>query len=286
MRARVVGAWLLATGLAWPVAAGETAKPCCLKHVSELAHAGRASGHLGIALQEIPADELGKQELDAQGGARVVRVEPGSPAGKAGIQDGDVIVRFNGEPAVSARKLARMVHEIPPGRRVKVDLRRGAEMKSLEITVGEGAAATECLGDHVREALAHLPSMPRIKEVVRREFPRRSDFELFLGRGPRRLGIEYQEISGQLARYFHLDSERGLLVTEVEAGSAAERAGLKAGDVLLAFGGQAVDDGMELRREIQRVENGEVAVKVLRDGKPLELKVVLARPPARSESAI
>jgi membrane-associated protease RseP (regulator of RpoE activity) len=102
--------------------------------------------------------------------------------------------------------------------------------------------------------------------------------------GPRRLGIEYQEISGQLAHFFRLPDDRGLLVTSVDEDGPAGKAGLKAGDVILKFGGKDVRDAEDLRHEVMHAASQEVTITVQRDGKPLDLKLKLgALEPRRDE---
>jgi len=94
--------------------------------------------------------------------------------------------------------------------------------------------------------------------------------------GPRKLGIQYQELGEQLAQYFKLGDDRGVLVSHVEADGPAAKAGLKAGDVILKLAGRSVRDGDDLRHELERAEPGsEVALSVHRDGRALELKVTL-----------
>ena len=98
-----------------------------------------------------------------------------------------------------------------------------------------------------------------------------------MGRGPRKLGIEYQEISGQLAKYFKVPEDSGVLVTNVEDDGPAAKAGLKAGDVILKFDGRSIKDTDDLQRAVAKAEPGEeVTVTVQREGRPLELKVTLA----------
>jgi serine protease Do len=90
---------------------------------------------------------------------------------------------------------------------------------------------------------------------------------------PGRLGLTYQEMSGQLARYFKVD-DGALLVTEVETEGPAAKAGLRAGDVIVKFNGKAVTDGADLRRTLGESPSGtDVTMTVQRDGRPLEVKV-------------
>jgi len=90
---------------------------------------------------------------------------------------------------------------------------------------------------------------------------------------PGRLGLTYQELSGQLARYFKVD-DGALLVTEVETDGPAAKAGLRAGDVILKFNGQTVTSGGDLRHTLGEAPSGtDVTVTVQRDGHPLDVKV-------------
>ena len=92
-------------------------------------------------------------------------------------------------------------------------------------------------------------------------------------RRPGRLGLSYQELSGQLARYFKVD-DGALLVTDVEAEGPAAKAGVRAGDVIVKFNGKAVNDGNGLRHSLFEVPSGtDVTLSVQRDGHPLDLKV-------------
>jgi serine protease Do len=92
--------------------------------------------------------------------------------------------------------------------------------------------------------------------------------------GPRKLGIQYQEISGQLADYFHVEGGEGILVVSVDENGPAAKAGLKAGDVITRIGSEAVKSSRDLRRQVDRLDPGkEATLGILRDGRPLELKV-------------
>jgi serine protease Do len=289
---RSIAAWVIAMALAAPVAVlaeGDDAscpKPCCQhERVVTKVLAGKGGceggGYMGVALREVASAELDALKLADQGAARVERVSPDSPAAKAGFKEGDVVVRFDGVPVASARQLARAVAEAAPGRRVKVDVRRGSTPMTLQVVVGE----KECRDERPRElaerfrgleGLDHLPDLTaRLPEVTK-------DFRELLvdPAGPRRLGIRYQEITGQLARYFRVEREHALLVTHVDEGSPAEKAGLKAGDIVLGIDGKDLHDAGDLRRRVSSAENADVRLQVQRDGKPIEITVTLRSRPA------
>lgn len=232
--------------------------------------------HLGVALE------------DGEGPGAVVKdVRPDTPAAKAGLQEGDVILRYQGERVESAAALARMVRETPAGRRVEMDVDRNGSIQKISATLERGAGPRRLaeafpegeLEDFDME-LPDIPPVPPLPDM--RSFgPGRAPgdtFRLLLQdpAGARKLGIQYQEVSGQLARYFKLGEARGILVSEVEEDGPAAKAGMKAGDVILRFNGSAVTDSRSLREQVRKADAGsEATLTVSREGRTLDLKVKL-----------
>jgi serine protease Do len=269
--------WIgLATGVFALLAGGVPSRAA--ERSVEVVHMGGA--HLGVSLLDVSKQDLARLKLSEERGALVKSVQSDTPAEKAGLKEGDVILRYQGEVVQSAAHLARLVRETPPGRTVSMEVSRGGALQKLSPTLDEGKGGRIRLGD------LDIPTIPPIP-------PDAFHFEggpdgmgralLFRHHGPgaRRLGIECQEISGQLARFFRLGADRGLLVTSVEEDGPAAKAGLKAGDVILKVGGKDVQDAEDLRHEVRGAPGGEVAITVQRDGKPLELMVMVGAEPRR-----
>ena len=252
-------------------------------------HAG--GGRLGVV--------LGEAEGELRG-AKVRSVEEGSPAEKAGIKEGDLIVRFDGEAVRSASQLARLVGETPAGRTVPIELTRSGATQKLTATLAEGRRGVQVfgVGPGMRDFHVEVPDFdvevpeppeppaPPVPPVppVPHAWSWKSDdghdmvFRMF-GGGPRKLGVEYMEIGEQLAGHFKLAGKSGVLVSSVDADGPAGKAGMKAGDVILKLDGKAIEDGSDLREAVSEAEGGkEVVVTVQRDGRPLDLKVTLAAP--------
>src|SRR5262249_49688055 len=125
------------------------------------------------------------------------------------------------------------------------------------------------------EPIPPIPAIPPVPPVADMfHFDGRGhSFNFGMG-GPRKLGIEYQELTGQLAHYFKVD--KGVLVTSVDEDGPAAKSGMKAGDVIVKFEGQAIDGAEDLRDEGRKAEAGkDVTVTVQRDGRPVGLKVTL-----------
>jgi len=259
------------------------------------------SAHLGVTLDEVTKDEVSRLKLGEERGALVRSVEEGSPAQKAGLKAEDVIVRFQGENVHTARQLARLVREQPAGRTASIEVVRAGATQRLQATLEEGSGSLRewrfempdlgILGRD-RDFVFDLPEPPEPPEppeaprAPRAPRPPRVALAPFAGKfawgfgPPRKLGIEYQEIGDQLAKYFKLSTDTGVLISHVDEDGPAAKAGLKAGDVLLKIDGRSVRDGGELRDELGKAEPGsEIGVTVQRDGKPLDLKLKLAGAP-------
>lgn len=249
-------------------------------------------GRLGVT--------IGDPEGDARG-ATVRSVAQGSAAEKAGLKEGDVIVRFDGETVRSASQLSRLVAETPAGRAVAIEVTRGGATQKLTATLAEGGGRVRVFKGEGGEFAfdmpdweievpepplpPHAPVAPRAPRAPRMWSWHGDDGGSFafhgIGPFPRKLGIQYMEIGEQLAGYFKLAAKSGVLVTAVDEGGPAAKAGIKAGDVILKLGGDAIGDGDDLREALAEAEGGsEVAISVQRDGRPLEVKATLASPEA------
>jgi serine protease Do len=233
--------------------------------------------YLGVSLEEVDKEEATRLKLPEERGALVKSVEADSPAAKAGLKADDVIVRFQSETIQTAAQLARLVRETPAGRTVALEAVRGGAVQKLSATVAERKSPLR----GVQEWSFRMPEPPEIPQFhfEMPEVPMPPDVPrlMWRSRGPRKLGIEYQEIGDQLAKYFKLAAESGVLVTRVEEDSPAAKAGMKAGDVILKVGSVSTRDGEALRDALRKAEAGqEIAVTVQREGRPVELKVKLA----------
>lgn len=242
---------------------------------------------LGVSLEEVGAGDVARLGLSAERGAVVTRVEEGSAADKAGLKEGDVIVRFGGENVWSAAQLARVVRETPPGRTVAIEVSRAGSVQSLSVTLSrpdhDRMFGPEGMGNFHFEMpdLSDLPDAPEIAGVPAPPHPPMPP--AFGPHGGRKLGLAYQELGDQLARYFKV--EGGVLVTDVEEDGPAGKAGVKAGDVIVRVSGKAVKDGRDLREALRDVEAGSTAtLGVQRDGRSMDLGVkVGSGEPARPQ---
>lgn len=284
---------LVAAGMAaasGPAAAAGEDKEARQKR--QLRIVSRSGGsYLGVEIEDVSREDVARLKLDGERGALVREVVDGSAAAKAGLKPQDVILGYQGEAVLSAAQLARLVRETPLGRSVPLEVSRDGAIQKLSVTPSEGGAGPWRKGTPDVDVDVELPGLlepPEPPEPPQAPGPAPSWMGEMLGRhwgpgfsfgwgGPRRLGIGYQQISGQLARYFKVAGETGVLVTEVDEDGPAGKAGVKAGDVVLAFDAKQIRDGDDLRRAVRDAEAGrEAKLKVQRDGRPMELGVTLA----------
>lgn len=239
----------------------------------------RSPGYLGVVLDDVTGTARG---------ALIKKVEPDTPAAKAGLKEGDLIGRFEGERVRSAAELARMVRETPSGRTVSLVFTRDGNSMGAAVILGERKG-----GMGVADWMPGFGEIPMPSDApespdpppLRWEGPsgkgRALWFDREFGGGPRKLGIRYQEISGQLAKYFRLSDEAGILVVSVDEDGPAAKAGMKAGDVILKLNGKQINDGDVLRDEVAQLEaDKDATVSVQRDGKPLDLTLKVGESPA------
>ena len=225
-------------------------------------------------------------------GVRIDGVTEGSAAAKAGAKEGDVVVEFDGERVRSARQLTRLVQETPSGHAVKMTVLRSGTRQTLDVTLeateSDFAARLEPgIRTEVERSLRGLRDLPAME-------PPAFDFRwnergggrfdggipFLTGRG--RLGVQVDGLSDQLASYFGVTSG-GVLVSSVTRESAADKAGLKAGDVITTVNGSAVRDADDLLRALADVKDGaEIALGIVRDKKASTVKATLETPRPRS----
>jgi len=242
-------------------------------------------GSIGVNVRDVTAEEAQRAKLSPPQGAFVTQVEDGSPAQKAGIMTGDIIVEFDGERVRSARQLSRLVRESSDDRSVRSAIVRDGSRRTVDLTPSND------------RAWFTMPDLSRLDQQMRdlaQKFEFRYDGPGGRGfgswnSGPRgRFGVSLSSVGDQLASYFGVKG--GVLVTAVDMDSPAGRAGLKAGDVITSINSRTVGDVSDVLDEVRRADSGgSLALTVTRDRKELKLTAKLPereRPVVRTGRSI
>jgi len=195
-------------------------------------------GRLGVAVQDLNqslADSFGLKQV---GGALISSVAPGSAAAEAGLRSGDVITEVNGEPVLRSGSLSSLIGMAAPGDRVKLKVWRDHGEKTIDAKLGSADESAE--------------------KVVAEAGPADGN----------QLGLSLRPLTREEKREAKLDA--GLVVEQ--AGGAAARAGVQAGDVLLAINGKPVQS-VEQVKGVIAAKPKSVALLVQRDGETIFVPV-------------
>ena len=254
-------------------------------------------GYLGVQTVEVSKENFAKYGLRDVRGVAIEKVMENSPAAAAGLRDGDVIVRFNGDEVASSRTLTRLVGETAPDHQVKLTIMRAGSEQEITATLGKRPMPKFAEGNfnfamppmdlkdmpQMRD-LPELKELPRMKDFPElKELPQMKDFprgempraftlpdgngEGFMWRSGegRQIGIGVTPLTKQLAAHFGV--EDGMLISEVRENSPAAKAGLKAGDIIVEANGKAVTGDFDLIKAINGKKEGDVTITYVRDGK-------------------
>lgn len=232
--------------------------------------------YLGVEALDVTKENAGRLGLRDVRGIAVEKVTDGSPAQTAGLQAGDVILKFNGEEVTSVRKLTRLVGEVAPDHQVRISVLRGGSERDLNVTLGkrptpkfEGGAFGGTFGRLQMPPMAPMPEIgPMIPMPSVPAFPPMGegtgDFTFFRGGSNRQIGVGVTPLTKQLAEHYGVES--GAIVNNVRENSPAAKAGLKAGDILVEVDGKPVKGDFDLIRAIAEKKDGGISLTFVRNG--------------------
>ena len=234
------------------------------------------NGFLGVYGEDITNDNIAKYHLSQARGVGITQIVPDSPAQKAGLRKDDVILRIDGENVTSVRKLNRLVSEIAPDHSVRITISRNGSEQEISATMGKRKNPIVA-GDLFKgEPRVWKWEGPLVTPDKMPNFPNfrdnNGDFSIVLGNS-RRIGVSTMELSKQLADYFGIADGRGVLVTSVSDDGPAAKSGVKAGDVITAVDGEAVDSPGDIARIINRKKEGDVTLTIVRNKSQQTIRV-------------
>jgi len=219
------------------------------------------NGYIGVYLQELSDDVRKGLDIEITKGVLVSGVEEDAPAGIAGIEEGDVIVRFNAKPVASPDELRDAVRDVKPGQEARVELMRDGKAKTLTVTVGDRPERHSIRWDSDND-----------DDMTPMHFGR-----AFAMLGGPRLGVQAHELEDDaLAAYFGAKKGEGVLVLSVDEESVAGKAGVKPGDIIHRVGDETIGDVDDVREALRDYDKGDqFDITVLRHGKTQSLKATM-----------
>ncbi len=216
-----------------------------LPQLEEKGHVVR--GWLGVAVQPVTPDLADVLGIETQEGALVSQVTPDGPAAKAGIERGDVIVRFGSHEIHKMRELPRVVAATPPGTKVEVELIRDGKHHTKKVEIAE------------------------LEEKEAQQAATTEDDD----RGSTAFGFDIADVPPQLRERLGLGESEGAVITRVYPGGVAELAGLRRGDVIVEVDRETVSGGLDAEQKLRKAD--ERTLLVIRRG-DASFFTALARP--------
>ena len=202
--------------------------------VPQLREKGKVTrGWLGVLIQKVTPEIAESLGLEQARGALVADVVASGPAAAAGVKVGDVIVEFDGHPVGESNELPMLVARTPLEKQVALKVVRDKEQLDLNVTIAE-------LQDE--------------------------ETQVARGGDSEKLGLTVQTLTPEIAENLGVEETKGVVVTAVESGSAADEAGLRRGDVILEVNRQAVDDADAYKGALKKADKGKNVLFLVRRG--------------------
>ena len=230
--------------------------------------------YLGVDISDITSDRLGALKLKEEQGVEITMVDQDAPAGKAGIKEHDVILTMNGTAIESGAQLRRMIHEMPAGRMVVFGISRDGQPMTIKVQLADRKKTFVYLPKDEKDLHIEIPPIPNLPDF---DMPT----SVVVVHTSARSGLMVENITPQLGEFFGVKNGSGVLVRSVEKGSRAEKAGFRAGDVIVRVNDQPVHDTSDFSHALRSRNAGAVTVNLIRDKREQNLSLPL---PQRKES--
>jgi predicted metalloprotease with PDZ domain len=219
---------------------------------------------LGVQLQALTDDLKEAMDMDADAqGVLVAAVVDGSPADKAGLEDGDVILSLDGQNMTSVKQMVDAIRAAAPGDVVTIEVLRDGRHRTMDVELGKA-------DKDMRVRDVYIPDVSQLEGLTNKAHKWVQAWDQERGY----LGVGILDVNADLGEYFKVKEGEGVLITSVAEDSPAEEAGLKAGDVVLEYDGKDVKKAGEFRDYVASTEPGkEVSMVVKRKGRNKTLDV-------------
>jgi serine protease Do len=243
-----------------------------IEEPSPLLSSSSSKGYLGVLVGDVDSDSAAKLKLKDVRGAVVTLVDHDAPAGQIGLKPNDVVLELNGQQIEGAEQLRRMLHEIPPGRKLTLLISRDGATQTLTTQMGDHKKIVEGFwtrignGGDIFSGTTSGPGLSLLPDSPTNP-PSGLHFSLF--GSTLKVGAMVEPLSSQMADYLGVSS--GLLVKQVARKTEADAAGLKAFDVILKVGPDSIATMADWERALHANQGKPVQLTILRDKKQQNL---------------
>ncbi len=240
---------------------------------------GWGSGsYLGVDTRDITPDRLAALYLKDERGVEVTMVDQDAPAGKAGLKEQDVILTLNGTDVQSVEQLRRMIRETPPGRVVTLGVSRNGQSMTIKVELADRKQSyARNFGPDTKQFKFNMPMMPALPSLPDMDLP----VSIVVVHSSARSGLMVENLTPQLGDFFGAKNGQGVLVRSVEKGSSADKAGFRAGDVIVKINHEPIHDSGDFTHALRSRKENTASISVIRDKKEQTITITL---PERKQS--
>jgi membrane-associated protease RseP (regulator of RpoE activity) len=231
-----------------------------------------SQGYLGVDLGDIDQDKAQQLKLKDVRGAVITLIDHDAPAGKIGLKVNDVVLSLNGQTVEGAEQLKRMLHEIPAGRKVSLEISRDGNIQTLAVELADREAMERDVWDKIDkdgDLNSPAPGMGILGPDGDVSAP--PGFHMPFFGSSLKVGALVEPLTSQMADYLGVNG--GLMVKQVGRKTEAANAGLRAFDVILKVGSEPINTSADWERALRANEGKQVQVTILRDKKQQTLNL-------------
>jgi serine protease Do len=231
--------------------------------------AGESKSYLGIDSQDVTPERASKLKLSSDRGVEVKMVDQDAPAGKAGLKEHDVIVKFNDKPVTDMYELKRFIRDTTPDSTVNLSIVRDSRPMDVKVKLTARPVFVGMGPIHIPRI--DIPPMPNFEVPSVMMLARRN-------------GLTVEDITRQMGEVFGAKDGRGVLIRSVEKNSPAELAGFRAGDIIVRVGNEPIE-GINDWNQVMRQQTSSTKINVTVVREKREQSLSLAVPEKRSEGS-
>ncbi len=234
---------------------------------SSFAARTNAAGYLGVDVVDVDNDKAQALRLKEARGALITLIDHDAPAGQIGLKVNDVVLGINGQNVDGAEQLRRILREIPPGRKVSLEISRDGNIQTLAVQLADRKEVEHEAWSKIGVGADTQPPPPPGMGILAGggDAPVSSGFHMSLFTSTLNVGAMVEPLTSQMADY--LDISGGLMVKQVARKSEAAASGLKAFDVILKVGADSIATAADWDRSLRSNQGKPVQVTILRDKK-------------------
>jgi len=234
---------------------------------------GEKGAFLGVYMEDLSKEMIEDLKYPHKEGVLLSGIIEDSPAEEAGLEEDDIIYSIDGELVEDSKQLGTLIQSREPGDKVEIVYYRDGKKKSVDVELDDNEFQVYTF-NYDDQAHEYAKAAKAFAWTAAPEHFASTYALLSEGKG--RLGVKLHSLNEDLAAYFNLKDDKGALVLEVAEESPAEEVGIKAGDIIVAVGGDEVSDAGDVKALLIDVDDDEkVEIVVMRKGKKMTFMVEL-----------